>query len=195
MFILFFRQGDPGTQQFLTSPLSLHYGSPFVTPGITSFLQSAPTMFPFRMYYYTLCIPPPCLSPNWTLTDWFTLHPPLTDRDIPLLPSHPTRVSLEILFDRDIFRHITHHTSRTPTRPPPYRSIPWRSPLLSLFMKEFHTAMKRARSSLLQAHVSNNRLSNRATLRQLQPPRQPTADRSWPPPHSALSGQLRNSLS
>ena len=104
---------------------------------------------------------PPPPSPNWALTDWPSLEPLLKDFDIPPPPPLPTKLSLEAWFDLHLSRLSTVLTSHTPCQRPSYHSKPWWSPLLSLLRKEFHSATRKARSSLLPTDLANAKLSRK----------------------------------
>ena len=87
---------------------------------------------------------PPLPSPNWSKTDWPSLEPLLKECTVPPPPVLPTRLSLEVWFNKHLDSLTALLRVHTPLYRPSTRAKPWWSPLLSTLRMEFHGASRKA---------------------------------------------------
>ena len=145
--------------------LDLSFASPLLLPFCQTWDTPLPSTgsdhVPVQIILSHPLTSPPSLSPNWSLTNWPALISLLKDFTVPQPPLLLTRLSLEAWFDRHLSRLTTLLTSHTPTKCLSYRSKPWWSPLLSLLIKEFHSASRKVRSTHLPADRAAAKLSKK----------------------------------
>jgi len=123
--------------------------------------------------------PPPPVS-TWSLTNWDSRSPALSDLFIPAPPSLPTRAALEAWFDTQLAHVTTLLSSHTRLKRPSHRSKPWWSPILSVIRHEFHSTSRRSCSSASASDKVAARLSKQGYPKALKLRRRPTGSSSSP---------------
>ena len=136
--------------------------------GILPFLPPAQTTFLLLLLLLTRFLPLPLPVPNWSLTDWGSLSPALSELLIPPPPSLPTKASLEAWFDTQLARVTTLRPSLPPLQRPSHRSKPWWSPILSVLRREFHSASHPSRCSASPSDKAAARLSKQGYFKAIK---------------------------
>jgi len=95
---------------------------PFFHSCDTSLPSTGSDYVPISLTFAHPTSAPPPPVPNWSLTDWTSLSPALSDLYIPPPPSLPTRASLETWFDTQLARVTTLLSSHSPLKRPSHRS-------------------------------------------------------------------------
>jgi len=152
--------------------IDLPFASPLLFPFFRSWDTSLPSTgsdhIPITLTFAHPISSPAPPVPNWSLTNWDTLSPALSELLIPPPPSLLTKASLEAWFDTQLARVTTLLSSHTPLKRPSHRSKPWWSPILSVLRREFHSAFRRSHSSASPSDKAAARLSKQGYFKAIK---------------------------